>query len=84
MRKYVYAAIVLVILLLAAWSWGWRCGGAARQEIRDAVAEGTAQVENKMDARCDALERKLDRIEGKLDRLLELATPKPVDGLKIK
>ena len=84
-RKFTKRAIAVLILILilsaAAWAWYAACGGVSHKEIKDAVQESAKRVEGHIDLRCDTMERKLDRIESKLDRLIELATPKLPDNM---
>ena len=85
-RKTVWLGIVLLVILillaLAGWVWYMQCGGVSHREIKVTVIDESAKVQARMDARCDALEQKLDRIESKLDRLIEMATPKLPDGMR--
>ena len=74
--------LLIIILLVAGWVWYMQCGGVSHREIRETVVEKSAEVQARVDARCDALERKLDRIESKLDKLIEMATPKLPDGMR--
>ena len=48
----------------------------------DLIAAEGAATRTKVDERCDALDVKLDRIESKLDKLLQLATPRLPDDMK--
>ena len=83
MNKIRIGVLLLVMLLLiAGWMWFVQCGGVSHREIKDTVIEQSAEVQAHVDARCDALERKLDRIEAKLDKLIEMATPKLPDGMR--
>ena len=75
--KLIGAGIVL-LLLAAAFVW-WRfSGGVSHRSIYDRVGDESAGIQAKVDARADALDRKLDRIEAKLDRLLKLAERPPL------
>ena len=73
---------LVILLLIAGWVWYVQCGGVSHREIKETVVEESAKVQSRVDARCDALEQKLDRIEAKLDRLIEMATPKLPDGMR--
>ena len=85
-RKFTKRAIVVLILILilaaALWVWYAACGGVSHKEIKDAVQESAKRVEGHIDLRCDTMERKLDRIESKLDRLIDMVAPKLPDGIK--
>ena len=77
------AALTLVLLLAAAvWAWRAACGGVSHREIKDAVQDESRRVQDHVDSRCNAMERKLDRIESKLDRLIDMVAPKLPDGMK--
>ena len=85
MIKRFLIAVLLVMVLVTIVSWLWlfyRDGGVTHRDLADLVAaEGTA-TRARVDERCDALDVKLDRIESKLDRLIQLATPQLPDGMK--
>ena len=83
-RRIALVALFLLLLLLLAFEW-WRLaadGGVSHRDLKAAVASESAVVREHMDARCDALERRLDRIESKIDRLIDMATPKLPDDMK--
>ena len=83
MKKRISAVVLAALLLAAACLWLlWRqSGGVSHVEIRDTVVAESGSVKALVDARCDALERKLDAIEGKLDLLIRMATPQLPDGM---
>ena len=82
--RYIVAASLLVFALLA-WLWlFWRDGGVTHRDIADRISAESLAVQRRVDERCDALDRKHDRIESKLDRLIQLATtPNLPDGMKV-
>ena len=80
--KRAIAVLILILILSAAWAWYAACGGVSHKEIKDAVQESAKRVEGHIDLRCDTMERKLDRIESKLDRLIDMVAPKLPDGMK--
>ena len=85
MMKKILAVILLVVALSSAVAWLWllyRDGGVTHRDLADLVAAEGAATRAKVDERCDALDVKLDRIESKLDRLVQLATPRLPDGMK--
>lgn len=85
MMKKILALFLLVAALSAAVAWLWlfyRDGGVTHRDLADLVAAEGAATRAKVDERCDALDVKLDRIESKLDRLVQLVTPRLPDGMK--
>lgn len=67
---------VLVLALLLFWS-GWFCASSARdgesvEAVRGDLAAESKVIQDKIDAR-------LDRIEGKIDAILKIATAQPPD-----
>ena len=85
MAKKILIAVLLLVLLATVVAWLWlfyRDGGVTHRELADLItAEGVA-TRTKVDERCEALDAKLDRIESKLDKLLQLATPRLPDDMK--
>ena len=85
MVKKFLLAVVLVVLLATVVAWLWlfyRDGGVTHRELADLITAEGAATRTKVDERCDALDVKLDRIESKLDKLLQLATPRLPDDMK--
>ena len=81
MKKLIVILILLVIALGAA-VWYLKFAGVTHEEIYEAVTEESAKVQNVVDDRYRKLDKKLDRIEGKLDRLLEIANRPLPDGMQ--
>ena len=82
MKKLIVVLILLLIALAAA-LWYLKFYGVTHEEIYEAVAGESAKVQSVVDDRYQRLDRKLDRIEGKLDKLLEIANrPLPDDMQK--
>ena len=81
MKKLIVILILLVIALGAA-IWYLKFAGVTHEEIYEAVTEESAKVQNVVDDRYRKLDKKLDRIEGKLDRLLEIANRPLPDGMQ--
>ena len=76
--------VILVLLLIAAAAavWYLKFAGVTHEEIYDAVTEESAKVQAVVDDRYQKLDKKLDRIEGKLDKLLEIANRPLPDGMQ--
>ena len=76
--------IILVVLLVAAGVaiWYLKFAGVTHEDIYDAVTEESTKVQSVVDDRYQKLDRKLDRIEGKLDKLLEIANRPLPDGMQ--
>ena len=83
------AVCVLLLLLLALEVYRLVVDGAvSRREVQETVVSESAAIQARLDAHCDAIERrfervdsKLDSIESKLDRLIDMATMKLPDGM---
>ena len=75
---------ILVLLLIAAGVtiWYLKFAGVTHEDIYDAVAEESTKVQSVVDDRYQKLDRKLDRIEAKLDKLLEIANRPLPDGMQ--
>jgi len=85
MAKKILIAVLLVVVLATVIAWLWlfnRDGGVTHRELADLITAEGAATRAKVDERCDALDVKLDRIESKLDKLIQLATPRLPDGMK--
>ena len=81
MKKLIVVLILLLIALAAA-LWYLKFYGVTHEEIYEAVTEESAKVQNVVDDRYRKLDKKLDRIEGKLDKLLEIASRPLPDGMQ--
>lgn len=81
MKKLIVALILLLIALVAT-LWYLKFYGVTHEEIYEAVTEESAKVQSVVDDRYQRLDRKLDRIEGKLDKLLEIANRPLPDGMQ--
>ena len=81
MKKLIVVLILLLIALVAA-LWYLKFYGVTHEEIYEAVTEESAKVQSAVDDRYQRLDRKLDRIESKLDKLLEIANRPLPDGMQ--
>ena len=81
MKKLIVVLILLLIALAAA-LWFLKFYGVTHEDIYEAVTEESAKVQSVVDDRYQRLDRKLDRIEGKLDKLLEIANRPLPDGMQ--
>ena len=81
MKKLIVILFLLVIALGAA-VWYLKFSGVTHEEIYEAVTEESAKVQNVVDDRYQKLDKRLDRIEGKLDKLLEIANRPLPDGMQ--
>ncbi len=80
--KRVMAVIVLLLICFAAfWMWRMSYAGISNRQILDAVREEGAETRRTVNERSDALSRKLDTIEAKLDKLINMATPRLPDNM---
>ena len=81
MKKLIVVLILLLIALAAA-LWYLKFYGVTHEEIYEAVTEESVKVQSVVDDRYQRLDRKLERIEGKLDKLLEIANRPLPDGMR--
>ena len=81
MKKLIVVLILLLIAVAAA-LWYLKFYGVTHEEIYEAVTEESAKVQAVVDDRYQRLDRKLDRIEGKLDKILEIANRPLPDGMR--
>ena len=81
MNKLIVVLILLLIALAAA-LWYLKFYGVTHEDIYEAVTEESAKVQSAVDDRYQRLDRKLDRIESKLDKLLEIANRPLPDGMQ--
>ena len=81
MKKLIVIVGLLVIALGAA-IWYLKFAGVTHEEIDEAVTEESAKVQSVVDDRYQKLDKKLDCIEAKLDKLLELANRPLPDGMQ--
>ena len=81
MKKLIVVLILLLVALAAA-LWYLKFYGVTHEDIYEAVTEESVKVQSVVDDRYQMLDRKLDRIEGKLDKLLEIANRPLPDGMQ--
>lgn len=81
MVKFILGVIFVAVVAAAGWVLYERYGGVSNREVKAAVAEESAAIQQQVDDRYQRLDQKLDRIESKLDRLLEMATPHLPDNM---
>lgn len=81
MRLRLIGLIVVVLAILAAVIY-LRYGGVTHEQIVSVVNDRTEEIKAHIDTRFSALDKKLDRVESKLDRLLEIATRPFPDGMQ--
>ena len=76
--------VILVLLLVVAGAaiWYLKFAGVTHEDIYDAVTAESTKVQSVVDDRYRKLDRKLDRIESKLDKLLEIANRPLPDGMQ--
>ena len=81
MKKLIVILILLLVALGAA-LWYLKFYGVTHAEIYEAVTKESAKVQSVVDDRYQKLDQKLYRIEGKLDKLLEIANRPLPDGMR--
>ena len=80
--KKLIVVLILLLVVLAAVLWYLKFYGVTHEEIYEAVTGESAKVQSVVDDRYQRLDRKLDRIEGKLDKILEIANRPLPDGMQ--
>ena len=80
--KKLIVVLILLLFALAAVLWYLKFYGVTHEEIYEAVTEESTKVQGVVDDRYQRLDRKLDRIEGKLDKILEIANRPLPDGMQ--
>ena len=80
--KKLIVILVLLLIALGAALWYLKFYGVTHEEIYEAVTEESGKVQAVVDDRFQKLDKKLDRIEGKLDKLLEIANRPLPDGMQ--
>ncbi len=81
MKKLIAFLVILLLALVAAVVY-LKFVGVTHEEIYDAVKGESATIQSVVDDRYRKLDRKLDRIEGKLDRTLEIANRPLPDNIQ--
>ena len=82
MKKKLIVILILLVIALGAAVWYLKFAGVTHEEIYGAVTDESGKIQSVVEDRYRALDRKLDRIEGKLDRLLEIANRPLPDGMQ--
>ena len=80
MAKILWGAALVLALALLLFALGWMCArfvGASNAQVQETVVSESKAIQDRMDAR-------LDRIEGKIDVLLRIATTPPSELKPVK
>ena len=80
--KKLIAILVLLLVAAGAAIWYLKFAGVTHEDIYDAVTAESTKVQSLVDDRYQKLDRKLDRIESKLDKLMEIANRPLPDGMQ--
>lgn len=78
-----FVIFALVVLSFAGGYLFAMKNGASDAGIVESVVVESSLTRRKLDERCDGIEKKLSALEGKIDRLIDLLSPKLPDGMKI-
>ena len=81
LTKNLYGIALVLALALLLFGLGWLCASMSSGNSAAAV-EGTVKSESK--AIQDRMDARLDRIEGKIDTLLKIATTPPPELKPVK
>ena len=80
MAKIIWGVALVLALALLLFALGWACArsaDASDAKVQDTVVAESKAIQERVDAR-------LDRIEGKIDVLLKIATPPPPELKPVK
>ena len=80
MAKILWGAALVLVLALLLFALGWMCArfaGTSDAKVQETVVAESKAIQERVDAR-------LDRIEGKLDILLKIATTPPPELKPVK
>ena len=80
--KKLFVILVLLLTVCMVAVWYLKFAGITHEKIYEAVTDGSGKVQAMVDDRYRKLDQKLDRIEGKLDKLLEIANRPLPDGMQ--
>ena len=80
--KKLIVILILIVLALGAATCYLKFAGVTHEDIYETLTEEAEKVQSVVDDRYQKLDRKLDRIEGKLDKLLEIANRPLPDGIQ--
>ena len=80
--KKLTVGLVLALLIAAAAIWYVKFAGVTHEDIYAALKDESSEIQSCVDDRYRKLDQKLDRIEGKLDRILEIANRPLPDGIQ--
>ena len=80
MAKIRWGAALVLVLALLLFALGWMCArsaGVSDAKVQETVVAESKAIQERVDAR-------LDRIEGKIDALLKIATTPPPELKPVK
>ena len=84
-KKILLGLFVLAVLLLVLaiiWEFNRSSSAVVITAVDQTVMRESDAIQSCVERRCQDLDRKLDRIEGKLDRLLKIAERPLPDGMQ--
>ena len=82
-KKLLAFAFLLLTIVVASVVWYLKFAGITHEDIYESVTDESGKIQSVVDDRYQKLDQKLDRIEGKLDRLLEIANRPLPDGMEM-
>ena len=82
MKNKLIVGLFLLLIMAVAAIWFLKYAGVTHEDIYAAVTDESAEIQSVVDDRYQKLDKKLDSIESKLDRLLEIANRPLPDGMQ--
>lgn len=82
MKKIIVFVVLLIILACVICTFTWVSNYGSTGAVIRVTTEESRRIQDRIDGRYQALDAKLDRIEGKLDRLLKIAERPLPDGMQ--
>ena len=82
MKKLTAFIYSVVLLALAAYLWYGKKADISNIDVKGAVADESGVIQAHVEDRYEALDKKLDMLDAKLDKILDALNPKLPDNLQ--
>lgn len=90
MKFFITTIVLLAALAGLGYAWFWYNGGVTHRDLQNDVKCESHEIQARIDNRfsktmkkLEALEQKLDGVDMKLDKILEIANRPAVDNMEI-